>query len=170
MKEGQAYGRLMGARHDSQAQIEAEVSRRRAGCSGRSRTAANPVETANVDSGILFTPYRPEHSELPNPNGTNTGRRARTLAVLNECLANLGAEPAVVPDHLPAENLHDLILAASKDCARKKRFDSRPHRRTAIVSTSRYRITSFPLHRPAARHEKDALGGDRFSSPTYRPA
>jgi hypothetical protein len=33
------------------------------------------------------------------------------LVALNERLANLGAEPAAVPDHFPAENLGDLILA-----------------------------------------------------------
>ena len=33
------------------------------------------------------------------------------LVALNERLVNLGAESVAVPDHFPAENLEDLILA-----------------------------------------------------------
>jgi hypothetical protein len=41
----------------------------------------------------------------------NEYRQTRSdLALLNERLANLGAEPVVIPDSFPTEDLADLIL------------------------------------------------------------
>jgi hypothetical protein len=56
---------------------------------------------AHIDQAILNC-----RSQMDEYHHTRSG-----LVALNERLANLGAEPAAVPDHFPAENLGDLILA-----------------------------------------------------------
>ena len=43
------------------------------------------------------------------------------LVALNERLVNLGAESVAVPDHLPAKNLEDLILACLQRLSAKGR-------------------------------------------------
>jgi hypothetical protein len=111
MKEEQAYGRLMRARHNTQAQIEAGV-----------RPVAEQVVQEEVERlrtlseqqmSILQDCLRHiDRSILNCRTPMDEYRQARSdLAALNERLANLGAEPAAVPDHFPAENLGDLILA-----------------------------------------------------------
>jgi hypothetical protein len=52
----------------------------------------------------------------------NEYRQTRSdLVALNERLVNLGAESVAVPDHLPAENLEDLILACLQRLSAKGR-------------------------------------------------
>jgi chromosome segregation ATPase len=111
MKEEQTYERLLQALHDMQAQIEerlrpvaeqvvqAEVERLRSLSEQQKTTLSDCV--AHIDQSILncrkqMNEYRQTRSDL---------------AILNERLANLGAEPAVIPDFFPTEDLADLILA-----------------------------------------------------------
>jgi hypothetical protein len=111
MKEGQAYESLMRAVHDMQAQIDrmvrpaeeqfiqAEAERLRS-LSEQQKSILQDC-LAHIDQSILncraqMDEYRQTRSDL---------------AGLNERLADLGAEPVTIPDHFPAENLGDLILA-----------------------------------------------------------
>ena len=111
MKEDQTYARLLQALHDMQAQIQdrvrpvaeqvvkAEVERLRV-LSEQQKTILNDC-VAHIDQSILncrkqMNEYRQTRSEL---------------VTLNDRLSNLGAEPIVVPDTYPTENLADLILA-----------------------------------------------------------
>jgi hypothetical protein len=111
MKEEQACERLMRTLHEMQTQIEEgvtpvaeqvvqrEVERLRSQ-SGREKSILQEC-LAHIDQRILncraqIDEYRQTRSDL---------------VALNERLANLGAESVMVPDHLPAENLADMILA-----------------------------------------------------------
>jgi hypothetical protein len=103
--------RLLQALGDMQAQIEghvcpvakqviqAEVERLR-NLSEQQTSILNDcligIDRTILDCQSQMDEYRQRHSEL---------------AVLNERLACLGAEPVPMPDHLPAETLGDLILA-----------------------------------------------------------
>jgi hypothetical protein len=111
MKEEQAYERLMRTLHEMQMQIEEgvtpvaeqvvqrEVERLRSQ-SGQQKSILQEC-LAHIDQRILncraqIDEYRQTRSDL---------------VALNERLANLGAESVMVPDHFPAENLGDMILA-----------------------------------------------------------
>jgi DNA repair exonuclease SbcCD ATPase subunit len=111
MKEEQAYERLMRTLHEMQTQIEEgvtpvaeqvvqrEVERLRSQ-SGQQKSILQEC-LAHIDQRILncraqIDEYRQTRSDL---------------VALNERLANLGAESVMVPDHFPAENLGDMILA-----------------------------------------------------------
>jgi len=111
MKEEQAYERLMQALHEMQTEIEEgvipvaeqvvqrEVERLRSQ-SGQEKSILQEC-LAHIDQRILncraqIDEYRQTRSDL---------------VALNERLANLGAESVMVPDHFPAENLGDMILA-----------------------------------------------------------
>ena len=112
MKEEQAYERLMRALHEMQTQIEEgvrpvaeqalfkqEVERLRSQ-SEQQRSILKDC-LAHIDQSILNC-----RSQMDEYRQTRSD-----LVALNERLANLGAEPVAVPDHFPAENLGDLILA-----------------------------------------------------------
>ena len=111
MKEEQAYERLMRTLHEMQTQIEEgvtpvaeqvvqrEVERLRSQSEQQKSILQECL--ADIDQSILncraqIDEYRQTRSDL---------------VALNERLANLGAESVVVPDHFPAENLGDMILA-----------------------------------------------------------
>lgn len=111
MKEEQAYERLMQALHEMQTEIEEgvipvaeqvvqrEVERLRSQSEQEKSILQECL--AHIDQSILncraqIDEYRQTRSDL---------------VALNERLANLGAESVMVPDHFPAENLGDMILA-----------------------------------------------------------
>lgn len=111
MKEEQAYERLMQALHEMQTEIEEgvipvaeqvvqrEVERLRRQSEQEKSILQECL--AHIDQSILncraqIDEYRQTRSDL---------------VALNERLANLGAESVMVPDHFPAENLGDMILA-----------------------------------------------------------
>jgi hypothetical protein len=111
MKEEQTYERLLRVLHDMQAQIEerirpvagqlvqAEVERLQ-NLSMHQNSILNDcvafIDQTILDCRIQMEEYRQTRS---------------ALSVLNQRLADLGAEPLAVPDHLPTESLGDLILA-----------------------------------------------------------
>src|SRR4029077_4334941 len=111
MKEEQTYERLLRALHDMQAQIEervrpaaeqvvqAEIERLQ-GLSTQQKAILNDclalIDQTILDCRIQMEEYRQTRS---------------ALSLLNQRLAELGAEPVAVPDHFPTENLGDLILA-----------------------------------------------------------
>jgi hypothetical protein len=111
MKEEQTYERLLRALHDMQAQIEervrpvaeqvvqAEIERLQ-GLSTQQKTILNDclalIDQTILDCRIQMEEYRQTRS---------------ALSLLNQRLAELGAEPVAVPDYFPTENLGDLILA-----------------------------------------------------------
>jgi DNA repair exonuclease SbcCD ATPase subunit len=111
MKEEQAYERLMRTLHEMQTQIEEGVTpvaeqvvqravERLRSQSGQEKSILQEC-LAHIDQSILncraqIDEYRQTRSDL---------------VALNERLANLGAESVMVPDHFPAENLGDMILA-----------------------------------------------------------
>ena len=111
MKEEQTYERLLQALHDMQAQIEervrpiaeqviqAEVARLRE-LSERQRTALQD-SVAHIDESILNCRSHIDQYQ----------QRRSDLAVLNERLTKLGANPAPIPDFLPDANLGDIITA-----------------------------------------------------------
>lgn len=111
MKEEQAYARLMRALHEMQTQIEEgvrpvtlqvvqqDVERLRSQ-SEQQRSILQDC-LAQIDQSILNC-----RSQMDEYRQTRSD-----LVALNERLANLGAEPAAMPHHFPAENLGDLILA-----------------------------------------------------------
>jgi len=111
MKEEQTYERLLQALHDMQAQIEervrpvaeqviqAEVERLR-DLSERHRTALQD-SLAHIDENILSCRSHIDQYQ----------QRRSDLAVLNERLTKLGANPAPIPDSLPEANLGDIIRA-----------------------------------------------------------
>jgi uncharacterized protein YaiL (DUF2058 family) len=111
MKEEQSYERLLQALHDMQVQIEArlrpvaeqvvqaEVERLRSLSEQQKTTLIDCV--AHIDQNILncrkqMNEYRQTRSDL---------------ALLNERLSSLGADPVAIPDSFPTENLADVILA-----------------------------------------------------------
>lgn len=111
MKEEQAYERLMRALHEMRTQIEEGV-----------RPVAEQVVQQEVErlrsqseqqrSILKDCLAHIDHSILNCRSQMDDYRQTRSdLVALNESLANLGAEPVAVPDHFPAENLGDLILA-----------------------------------------------------------
>jgi hypothetical protein len=111
MKEEQTYERLLQALHDMQAQIEervrpiaaqvihAEVERLRE-LSERHRIALQD-SLARIDENILNCRSHVDQYQ----------RKRSDLAVLNERLTKLGADPAPMPDFLPEQNLGDIIRA-----------------------------------------------------------
>jgi cobalamin-dependent methionine synthase I len=111
MKEEQANERLMRALHKMQAQIEEgvhpvaeqavqqEVERLRSQLEQQRFILKDCL--AHIDQTILNC-----RSQMDEYRQTRSD-----LVALKERLANLGAEPVAVPDHFPAENLGDLILA-----------------------------------------------------------
>ena len=111
MKEEQTYERLMQALRDMQAQIEARV-----------RPVAEQVVQAEVErlkdlserhqSVLRDCLSHIDQNLLKCRTHLDEYRQTRSeLALLNERLAKLGADPAPVPDHLPTENLADIIRA-----------------------------------------------------------
>jgi DNA repair exonuclease SbcCD ATPase subunit len=111
MKEEQAYERLMRTLHEMQTQIEEgvtpvaeqvvqrEVERLRSQ-SGQEKSILQEC-LAHIDQRILNC-----RAQIDEYRQTRSA-----LVALNERLANLGAESVMVPDHFPAENLGDMILA-----------------------------------------------------------
>lgn len=111
MKQEQSYERLLKALDDMQAQIEghvppvakqviqAEVERLR-NLSEQQKSILSDclmgIDRTILDCQSQMDEYR---------------QRRADLAALNEQLASLGAEPAPMPYHLPAETLGELILA-----------------------------------------------------------
>jgi hypothetical protein len=111
MKEEQANERLMRALHKMQAQseegvhpvaeqaVQQEVERLRSQLEQQRFILKDCL--AHIDQTILNC-----RSQMDEYRQTRSD-----LVALKERLANLGAEPVAVPDHFPAENLEDLILA-----------------------------------------------------------
>ena len=110
-EEPQTYQRLLRTLHDMRAQIEERV-----------RPVAEQVVQAEIErlrsvseqqrSVLMNCLARIDRSILNCQNQIDEYRQTRSdLATLNERLAKLGAEPVVVPDYFPTENLGDLILA-----------------------------------------------------------
>ena len=120
MKEEQACERLMQALHEMQTEIEegvipvAEqvVQREVEQLRSQSEQQRSILKDclAHIDQSILNC-----RSQMDEYRQTRSD-----LVALNERLANLGAEPVLVPDHFPAENLGDLILARLQGVARKR--------------------------------------------------
>ncbi|HSE91285.1 MAG TPA: hypothetical protein VLJ79_34070 [Candidatus Binatia bacterium] len=109
MKEEQAYGSLKRARHDIQAQIEAAVRPEQVVQEEVERLRTLSEQQMSILQDCLG---RIDRSILNCRTPMDEYRRTRShLATLSERLANLGAKPAAVLDHFPAENLGDLILA-----------------------------------------------------------
>lgn len=111
MKEEQNYERLLQALRDMQAQIEervrpvaeqvvqAEIERLRSLSEQQKSTLTDCL--THIDESILrCRVHMAQYQEIRS-----------NLAALSERLANLGADPERLPDHLPAESLRDLILA-----------------------------------------------------------
>jgi hypothetical protein len=111
MREEQTYERLLRALHDMQAQIEERVRpvaeqlvqvevERLQSLSMHQKSILNDclalIDQTILDCRIQMEEYRQTRS---------------ALLVLNQRLADLGAEPVAAPDHFPTENLGDLILA-----------------------------------------------------------
>jgi len=111
MREEQTYERLLRVLHDMQAQIEERVRpvaeqvvqvevERLQSLSMHQKSILNDclalIDQTILDCRIQLEEYRQTRS---------------ALLVLNQRLADLGAEPVAVPDHFPTENLGDLILA-----------------------------------------------------------
>ena len=111
MREEQTYERLLRVLHDMQAQIEERVRpvaeqvvqvevERLQSLSMHQKSILNDclalIDQTILDCRIQMEEYRQTRS---------------ALLVLNQRLADLGAEPVAVPDHFPTENLGDLILA-----------------------------------------------------------
>jgi hypothetical protein len=111
MREEQTYERLLRVLHDMQAQIEERVRpvaeqvvqvevERLQSLSMHQKSILNDC-LALIDQTILDCRIQMEEY-----------RQTRfALLVLNQRLADLGAEPVAAPDHFPTENLGDLILA-----------------------------------------------------------
>ncbi len=111
MREEQTYERLLRVLHDMQAQIEERVRpvaeqvvqvevERLQSLSMHQKSILNDclalIDQTILDCRIQMEEYRQTRS---------------ALLVLNQRLADLGAEPVAAPDHFPTENLGDLILA-----------------------------------------------------------
>ncbi len=111
MGEEQTYERLLRVLHDVQAQIEERVRpvaeqvvqvevERRQSLLMHQKSILNDclalIDQTILDCRIQMEEYRQTRS---------------ALLVLNQRLADLGAEPVAAPDHFPTENLGDLILA-----------------------------------------------------------
>jgi hypothetical protein len=109
--EPQTYQRLLRTLHDMRAQIEERV-----------RPVAEQVVQAEIErlrsaseqqrSILMNCVAQIDRSILNCQNQIDEYRQTRSdLATLNERLAKLGAEPVVVPDDFPTENIGDLIVA-----------------------------------------------------------
>jgi hypothetical protein len=111
MREEQTYERLLRVLHDMQAQIEERVRpvaeqvvqvevERLQSLSMHQKSILNDclalIDQTILDCRIQMEEYRQTRS---------------ALLLLNQRLADLGAEPVAAPDHFPTENLGDLILA-----------------------------------------------------------
>ena len=111
MREEQTYERLLRVLHDVQAQIEERVRpvaeqvvqvevERLQSLLMHQKSILNDclalIDQTILDCRIQMEEYRQTRS---------------ALLVLNQRLADLGAEPVAAPDHFPTENLGDLILA-----------------------------------------------------------
>jgi hypothetical protein len=111
MQEEQNYERLLQALRDMQLQIEervrpvaeqvvqAEIERLRSLSQQHKNTLTDCL--AHIDENILgCRAHMAQYQEIRS-----------NLAALSERLANLGADPERLPEHLPAESLRDLILS-----------------------------------------------------------
>lgn len=110
-EEEQTYQRLLRTLHDIQVQIEERV-----------RPVAKQAVQAEIDrlrnlseqqkSILMDCLTHIDRTILNCRNQIDEYRQTRShLATVNERLVELGAEPALVPDYLPTENLGELILA-----------------------------------------------------------
>ena len=111
MKEEQTYERLLRVLHDMQAQIEERV-----------RPVAEQAVQAEVERLQSLSMHQKsllndcltliDQTILDCRNQMEEYRQTRSaLSMLNQRIADLGAEPVAVPDYFPTESLGDLILA-----------------------------------------------------------
>jgi len=111
MTEDQAYERMLQALKEMQSQIEERV-----------RPVVGQVVQVEIDrlhtlagqqQGYLKECLaRIDKSLLSCQDHLNEFRQARSdLLALNQCLADLGAEPETIPDDVPSETLSDIILS-----------------------------------------------------------
>jgi hypothetical protein len=111
MKEEQTYERLLQALQDMKAQLEERV-----------RPVAEQIVQAEVErlrdiseqhrSALMDCVTRIDQSILNcRAHMTEYQQRRSDLAAVNQRLAGLGAEPAVIPDEFSTPNLGDIIRA-----------------------------------------------------------
>jgi len=111
MEEEQTYQRLLRAFHDIQVQIQERV---RPVAEQAVQTEIDRLRTLSEQQKSILTDRlaQIDQSILKCRNQIDQYRQARSnLAELNERLTRLGAEPVLVPDFFPTENLGEVVLA-----------------------------------------------------------
>ena len=111
MKEEQTYERLLRVLHDMQAQIEERV---RPVAEQAVQAEVERLQSLSMQQKSLLNDCLTliDQTILDCRNQMEEYRQTRSaLSMLNQRIADLGAEPVAVPDYFPTESLGDLILA-----------------------------------------------------------